>query len=429
MPSSLLRIYFDSAAHSIFVVQTDTSSTLRQINQIMSLCYPKLQHEVGADIRTDSALPEGRAAELMKDSQHVVDIAGNDEPPLSNENEGIIEYFRNCADNKKGLDIYQVCAFKDDETTLGRTLLAMFAQGLGTYYLLKSEYESKTEKFSQTIMRLCNDSSLYIHIWLPPAEGVADSLLRATLMTLVFVYSARQWFKVEGYLRKKGSGMYRINAVNLEDKPHFLSSWKIAVGRYLNIIVLFAVTFGAMFVIIGDTQAFVLKLSSYFGVLKLNKLFVRSRDYSDLKAKLDQLVGIKATKYTISKGHEFCLLVLWDIFAFPFCLSVVLLYGFVMWMLLRMIAVWMLVSVLLSKLLWTCCEKRKSSQQKIEVDSKSKDKYKHLKFGCVVSASVLCFMVALCLFVEWRQGWPILVSHKSGDHSFEDTDECEESRT
>ena len=368
----------------------------------MSLHYPKLPYDFGDD-------SEELEVDLYS-NDHIVGIADDAEPPSSNKTVEMITYFMDCAENKTGLDIYQVSAFDIDGRTFGRTLLAVFAQAIGTYYLLKSEYESKREKVLNTIKDIYDwDGEGASDIWFPPITddiGIADALFRGTMLTLIAVYSAQQWFKVEGYLRKEGSGMYRINAVNLEDKPHFLSSWKITVGRYINIIVLLAVTLGAMFVVVGDPDAFALKFSSFIGVLKLNKLFVQSKDYSDFKAKL---VGIKGTKHTILKRRTFCLWVIWHVLEIVFASAVSFVFGFLMWTLLRMFAVWLLAAWLISLLLWTFWRKwklQKATSQKTDVNSDHSEivsNGKH-RFLCMVSATLFgVFVVCSHLIVKYQQ--------------------------
>ena len=363
----------------------------------MILHYPKLPHDLGDD-------PEELEVDLYS-NDHIVDIADDTESPSPNKTEEMISYLTDCANNEKGLDIYQVSAFDVDGRAFGRTLLAVFAQAIGTYYLLKREIQSKSAQVAETIEALWQGEE---DIWFPSTSedmGTADALLRGAMLTIIVVYSIQQWFKVEGYRRKEGNGMYRINAVNLEDKPHFLSSWKITVGRYINILVLFAMTAGAMFVVVGDPDAFALKFSSFIGVLKMNKLFVQSKDYSDLKAKL---VGIKGTKHMVSKGRKFCLWLLRHVLGSGFFLQVGLLYAWFMWMLLRMFSVWLLVSWLISLLLWTFWLKwklQKVSNQKADVESdhsKSVSNGKH-RFLCAVSAMFFCcFVVCSHLIVKYQ---------------------------
>ena len=238
----------------------------------------------------------------MTENHHAVEITVGSE--ITGEmdvgkTDEIINHLEDCAENHEGLDIYQFAAFRCTVNTQPRT----------PYYVsaLKSCLALCTQLFAMGVIlcdammpefrRLIEDPRTYLKG--QPDKPVEVRMLSILLLCVIIVFS------VQSFKTFSRTGMYRINPRDLRNKPDFVNSCWITIGRYANITVLFMVMLGSMFLIFTEVDPIliVLKSSALFFVLRLDDMFGGTADYQDLEKFLKSYHHRKDHK--MSKCGEF----------------------------------------------------------------------------------------------------------------------------
>ena len=189
----------------------------------------------------------------------------------------IIEHLQECVGQTQSLDIYQIAAFRYNVNVNPRwpyyksalkALLVGITQPLAMWVVLNDGLIQRVLVFWNQ-HQLCSDKG---------HKGL-DVVIMSNLLNFVIIAFSLQHFSTFTH-----SGMYRINAFDLRNKPAFISATWLTFGRYMNITILQMVMWGALFFIwtTKDPMAIVLKSSAMFFVSKLDDMFVQSKDFQDL---------------------------------------------------------------------------------------------------------------------------------------------------
>ena len=86
------------------------------------------------------------------------------------------------------------------------------------------------------------------------------------------------------YVRLSHYGMYRVNAIDLGNKPDFINPYWLLLGRFVNVTVLLMVLWGALSLIYwsADGTELILHAMAMLFLLDISSLFVTERDYREL---------------------------------------------------------------------------------------------------------------------------------------------------
>ena len=188
----------------------------------------------------------------------------------------ILEHLKQCSANRECFDIYQMTAFR---YTADR--------GRWPYYrsVLKSILALSTQLFAISVV--IEHQVLEAVFEMAKDHKFCDSKTRkpfdvqimANLLILVIIV-----FSLQSFTQFTRCGMYRINSLDLHNKPAFVNAWWFTIGRYVNIAIMLMVMWSSLFLIWHNTDPIfiVLKSSAMFFVLRLDDLFVQKGDYDDL---------------------------------------------------------------------------------------------------------------------------------------------------
>lgn len=233
----------------------------------------------------------------------------------------IIDHLKECAVGGAELDIYQIAAFRYTANTNPRrpyyvsalkALLALCTQIVAMCLIL---WDGMLREFIEQY----DDPPIPRSYLQQHSQKSIQLRILSILIILVTVLHLVQQFS-----SFTESGLYLIDPRDLRNKPDFVNSWWLTIGRYANIAVFLMVLYGSMFLIFHASEPIVIVLDSaalYF-VLTLDDMFVRPIDYKDLATFLKTYQYQSNSNHTMSRCARGIHLILYHFAVFSFWITV-----------------------------------------------------------------------------------------------------------
>jgi len=204
----------------------------------------------------------------------------------------VIDHLRECAFRREHIDIYQMVAYRcqnrghytfTDYKALCKAVLAMFAQTVGIVVILGED----------VLREHASDG--------PFCKKEATWSMKAMSFLFCMAMCVLCYHR---YVRLSHYGMYRVNVIDLSNKPDFVNPYWLLLGRFVNVTVLLMVLWGALSLIYwsADGTELVVHAMAMLFLLDIGSLFVNERDYRELAEFLSSYKHV--TDYDIAGGFK-----------------------------------------------------------------------------------------------------------------------------